>query len=70
MEVLTKKEKAIARRFDISYKDVHVVGHNSYGTVYGLYNNYFLTEMTFNGYTKAEIYRFLLRKFIKQIGII
>lgn len=70
MEKLTKYEKIIARRLGVSGDDVHIVNHNSYGTVYGLYNDYYYIAKTFYGYTKAEIYRILLRDLIEKIGIL
>ena len=70
MEKLTKYERTFAKRFGITAADVHKVRHNCYGTVYGLYNNYYLVEMTFSGYSKPEIYRALLRKLIDKCGIL
>lgn len=70
MEKLTRYEKQIARKLGISANDVFLDGYNSFGAVYGLYNSYYYTRMTFNGYSKPEIYRALLRKLIDQIGII
>lgn len=66
IENLTKEERKFARVAGVSANDVHISGRNSCGTVYGLYNCYFLTELTISGYTRAEIYRLLLRKLIKQ----
>lgn len=70
MEKLTKYEKIIARRLGVSSKDVHFIRHNCYGTAYGLYNDYYYIAKTFFGYTKAEIYRILLRDLIEKIGIL
>lgn len=61
---LTSYEKAVARACGISARDVRRDGANSCGTVYRLANNYFYIFCTYNGYSKAEIYRDLLRRFI------
>lgn len=70
MEKLTKYEKIIARRLGVSGNDVHFINRNCYGDVYGLYNDYYYIAKTFYGYTKAEIYRILLRDLIEKIGIL
>lgn len=67
MNTLTKEEKRAARSLGVSAKDVYISGANCYGTVYGLYNNYYLTELTMYGYSKREVYRALLRKLISQV---
>ena len=70
MDKLSSYEKKVARLLNVSSNDLHKTGFNSYGTVYSLYNNYYLTEMTFSdGYSKLEIYRRLLRKLFKQLNI-
>lgn len=66
---LSKWEIKMARRLGVSSSDVHKARTTTWGTVYGLTNDYYLTEQIFMGYSKAEIYRALLRKLIKQIGI-
>lgn len=72
--MLTKKlsltEKRIARRLGVSTSDVHLIARTSYGDSYGLYNNYFDVYGVFMGYSKAVIYRSLLRQLISQIGIV
>jgi len=70
MQTLTKEERRAARALGVSFKDVHRTGANCYGTVYGLYNNYYLVEMTFNGYSKREIYRALLRRLFDVCGLV
>lgn len=70
MEKLTRYEKQIARKLGVTANDVYYAGSNCYGNNYGLYNSYYYTVMTFNGYSKPEIYRALLRKLIGKIGII
>ena len=69
-EKLTKKEKAAARRLNVSAADLHTNGRNCYGINYGLYNDYYLISGIYNGYSKAEIYRDLLRQLINRIGLI
>ena len=69
MENLTKWEIKTARKLGVSSADVHRVGANSFGVVYGLYNDYYYIAHTFNGYSKAEIYRALLRDLIEKIGV-
>ena len=70
MEKLTTYEKRIARAYGITAADVHQDGRNSCGTVYALYNPCYYTRITFYGsYTRTQIYRVLLRKFINQLGI-
>ena len=69
MEKLTTFERAALRKLNVNYSDLHIAGANSMGIVYGLYNDYFLTEMTCNGYTKREVYRILARKLLRQCGI-
>ena len=70
MERLTTYEKRIARAYGITAADVHKDGANSYGVVYALYNPWYYTRLTFCGsYTRAQIYRALLRRFINQLGI-
>ena len=67
---LSRNEKAFARAAGITAKDVHIVRGTSYGTLYGLYNKLYLCEMVFyGGYSKAEIYRILLRRLIEKCGI-
>lgn len=66
MEKLTPYEKAVARKCGISAADITCHGANSYGTVYSLYNRWFYISGTFNGYSKPEIYRALLRQFIER----
>lgn len=70
MEKLTRYEKQIARKLGVTANDVFLDGYNSFGAVYGLYNSYYCVHMTFNGYSRPEIYRALLRKLIEKIGII
>lgn len=65
MEKLTRHEKQLARRLNVSANDLYFDGRNSCGAVYGLYNNYYLIRGTFDGYSKPEIYRALLRKLIE-----
>ena len=70
MELLTKNERRAARHLGITAADLHFTRTTSYGAVYGLYNNYYLIEGVFYGYTKAEIYRALLRKLLKRVGFL
>ena len=63
---LTSYEKTVARACGISAQDVRHCGSNSCGTVYSLTNSYFYIACTFNGYSKREIYRALLRRFIER----
>ena len=65
---LTRYEKQFARAAGITAADVHKTGRNSSGTVYALYNPYYFTECTFYGYTLREVYRFLLRRLIKNVN--
>ncbi len=69
MEKLTSKEKKAARLLKVSFNDLYISGCNSCGTVYGLYNNYYLIQGTYSGYTKIEIYRSLLRKLLKYLNV-
>ena len=66
MEKLTAYEKRAARALDVTAADVRKVGRNSCGDVYRLSNSYFLTEATCAGYSRAEVYRILVRKLIRQ----
>lgn len=68
MELLTKNEKRAARRLGVTAADLHFTRSTCYGAVYSLYNDYYLIEGIFCGYTKAEIYRALLRKLFTRIG--
>lgn len=70
MEKLTKYERIIARRLGVTAQDMHFIRRTCYGDVYGLYNDYYLVQRTFYGYSKAEIYRALLRDLIDKIGIL
>lgn len=70
MELLTKNEKRAARRLGVTAVDLHFTRTTSCGAVYGLYNNYYLIEGVFYGYTKAEIYRALLRKLFSRVGFL
>lgn len=63
---LTSYEKAVARACGISANDVISHGANDYGTEYSLLNGYFYIACTYSGYTRAQIYRDLLRRFIKR----
>ncbi len=65
---LTPDEKRAARALNVTAADVYRDGWNCYGTVYGLYNDYYYTTMTISGYTRAEIYRELLRALIRKMG--
>lgn len=66
---LTKKEKLLARRLNVTSEDLHRSGVNSFGTVWGLYNEYYLIQATFNGYTQPQIYRALLRCLFDRLGV-
>ena len=70
MELLTKNEKRAARRLGVTAADLHFTGSTCYGAAYGLYNDYYLIEGIFCGYTKPEIYRALLRKLLKRVGFL
>lgn len=70
MELLTKNEKRAARRLGVTAADLHYTGFTSYGAAYGLYNDYYLIEGVFCGYTKPEIYRALLRKLLMRVGFL
>ena len=70
MENLTRDEKRLARLLGVSFQDLHRVGSNTMGAVWGLYNPFCLCEMTFNGYTQREIYRILLRKLLSRCGYV
>lgn len=64
MKKFSTKERAILRSFGISMNDVHRSGNNSCGTVYGLYNPYFLTEMTFCGTSDK---RYIYHKLVEHL---
>lgn len=61
MKKFTTKERAILRSMGITMNDVHKTGSNNMGTVYGLYNPYYLTEITVYGTSdKRYIYHKLV----------
>jgi len=59
----------VLHKLGVTAHDVHRTGANCYGTVWGLYNDYYLVEKTFNGYTKPEIYRILARDLLDKLGL-
>ena len=69
MEKFSKWEIMVLHKLGVTAHDVHRTGANCYGTVWGLYNDYYLVEKTFNGYTKPEIYRILARDLLDKLGL-
>lgn len=70
MDKLTSYERAFCRKAGITAADVFTDGANSCGRVYGLYNPFYYVRVTASGYSKSEIYRFLVRELIRKIGIV
>lgn len=66
IEKLTPYEKTVARRCGISAADIACHGRNECGAVYSLYNRWFYISGTFDGYSKPQVYRALLRQFIER----
>jgi len=67
---LSKTARKILRQMDITSKDVHKTGSNCCGVVYGLYNPYYLTEITFYGTVdRNHIYHKLLERLWEQMRI-
>ena len=64
MKKFTTKERAILRSLDISMNDVHKTGSNSTGMVYGLYNPYYLTELTVYGTSNK---RYIYHKLVEHL---
>lgn len=65
-KTLNAYEKCVARACGISACDLVFHGNNETGAVYSLVNAWFYIAGTYNGYTRAEIYRDLLRRFIAR----
>lgn len=64
MKKFTTKERAMLRSMRISMNDVHKTGSNSMGTVYGLYNPYYLTEITVYGTSNK---RYIYHKLVEHL---
>lgn len=63
---LTAYEKRVARACGISQKDLVFHGNNSTGAAYTLLNKWFYISGVYSGYTRAEIYRDMIRRFIAR----
>ena len=69
MEKLSKWEIMLLHRLGVTASDVHRIGGNAYGTIWGLYNDYYYISHTISGYSKAEIYRILARDLLDKLGL-
>lgn len=65
----TREAKAILRKIEVTEKDVYKSNSTCYGTRYGLYNDFYLVDGIFYGYTKREIYHALVKKLFEKMGL-
>ncbi len=65
----TRETKRFLREIGVTAADVHKENATCYGTRYGLYNDFYLVDGIFYGFTKREIYHRLVEKLLSKIGV-
>lgn len=66
---LTKEAKRMLRKLNVTATDVYKANSTCYGTRYGIYNDYYLVDGIFSGYSRQEIYHRLVVKLFDKIGL-